>query len=274
MSAPAPLPVELFARVEGSGPPILLLHGLGGDHTVFRGVIPALARRFLVIAPDLRGHGRSPTPPALTFTSAEMEADLRALLARHDVSSAHVVGLSAGGFLALQWAIDTPEWLRSLTLIGASTHCDNHTRAVAQNWAETYRTQGYDAFMLRLLKDLFYPDWIEAHMEVADALREKLRDRDLRGAFAWGEAVRTFDLRGRFGKIKLPTLIIQGVDDAVVDGSHGRLLRQAIQGAQLKLFAQSGHLVPVEHPEETAAAIESFVERLESAGRASASAAG
>jgi 3-oxoadipate enol-lactonase len=264
VSASGPPAVELYARVEGSGPPILLVHGLGGDHTAFHGVIPLLAPRFQVIAPDLRGHGRSPSSPGMTFSFADHEADLRELLKKHGLTSAHVVGLSAGGFLALQWALDAPAYERSMTLVGASSHCDNHTRAVARNWAETYRNDGFDAYMLRLLKDLYYPDWIEAHMEVADELREKMRNADLRGAFAWGDAVRSFDLRGRLGRVKAPTLILQGVDDAVVDGSHGRLLRQAIQGAHLKLFAQTGHLVPVERPQETAAAIEEFVTRLES----------
>jgi 3-oxoadipate enol-lactonase len=264
MPEPTQEPVELFARVEGSGPTVLLLHGLGGDHAVFQSVIPLLSDRFRVIAPDLRGHGRSPRSPAGTYSFATMERDLEALLDRHGSSSAHVVGLSAGGFLTLQWACDRPDRLRSLAVIGASSHCDNHTKAVGENWAETYKRDGVDAYALRILKDLFYPDWIEAHMEFADELRASLATHDLFGAFAWGEVVRSFDLRGRLGRMRKPTLILHGVDDAVVDGSHGRLLRQTIVGAQLKLFAQTGHMVPVERPVECAVAIAEFVARVES----------
>ena len=54
-------------------------------------------------------------------------------------------------------ALDAPARVRSLTLIGTSVHCDNHTKAVSQRWAETYRDAGFDAYLLRLVKDLYYP---------------------------------------------------------------------------------------------------------------------
>ncbi len=263
MAEPIGAAVPLHCREEGTGPAVLLLHGLGGDHLVWNAVVPALAKGFRVLAPDLRGHGRSPAPAGSTYSFAELEGDLLSLLESRRVDRCHVVGLSAGGFLALQLALDQPSRLRSLALVGSASHCDAHSRAVAQNWADTYRDEGYDAYALRLLKDLFYPDWIESHFDRADVLREEMRGRDLRGAVAWGLAVRTFDLRGRVGRLRLPTLILQGMDDQIIDAAHGRLLRQSIPGAELKLFAQTGHLVPVERPKETAEALSAFFHRVE-----------
>ncbi|MCI4317713.1 MAG: alpha/beta fold hydrolase, partial [Thermoplasmata archaeon] len=72
-------------------------------------------------------------------------------------------------------------------------------------------------------------------------------------------AVRSFDVRARLGTLRLPTLVMQGMDDAVIDASHGRLLRQAIPGALLRLFANTGHMVPIEHPAESTTAISEFV---------------
>lgn len=248
-------PIPLNARTVGKGPPVLLLHGLGGDHEVWGGVFGRLGASFHVIAPDLRGHGASPFPEGSTLSFTEHEGDLSLLLDQAGLSSVHVVGLSAGAFLALRWVLDRPERVLSLVLIGGASHCDAHTRAVGERWAETLRREGFDAYALRLLKDLFAPDWIEAHMEVADRLKEELRGRDLKGPVLWSQAIRTFDLRGRLGRVRVPTLVMHGMDDQVVDASHGRLLRQAIAGAELKLFPNTGHLVPVEHPNETAEAI-------------------
>lgn len=259
------LPVTLHRRAEGTGPPVVLLHGLGGDHAVWAGLVAGLAADHRVLAPDLRGHGRSPAPEGSKFSFAELAADLSALLDAEGIASAHVVGLSAGGFLALQYALDSPARCRSLVLIGSASHCDAHTRAVAQNWADTYRDEGFDGYALRLLKDLFYPDWTESHFDRVDGLREELRGRDLRGAVAWGLAVRSFDVRGRVGRLRLPVLVIQGMDDQVVDAAHGRLLRQSIPGAELRLFAQTGHLVPIERPAETLDALRTFFRRVESA---------
>lgn len=263
MASPPATPVALYARDEGTGPVVLLLHGLGGDHTVWSGQIPALAREFRVLAPDLRGHGRSSSPPGSTFSFPEMLGDLDRVLADRDIGAAHWVGLSAGGFLALYAAVHEPTKVRSLVTLGASGHCDNHTKAIGQRWADTYRDEGFDAYALRLLKDLFYPDWIEAHLDLADQLRDHQRTADLRPVVEWGLAIRAFDLRGRVGKLRLPTLVMQGMDDAVVDSSHARLLRQTIPGAQLKLFAQTGHLVPLERPAETTEAILGFLRGIE-----------
>lgn len=255
--------MPLHHRFEGSGPPILLVHGLGGDHTIWNGVIPLLAKEFQVIAPDLRGHGRTPAPEGSTFSFREMEGDLEALLRERKVERAHVVGLSAGGFLVLRWALDAPERLRSITVINAAPHCDQHTRAVTERWAETYRVEGFDAYVLRLVKDLYYPDWVDEHLEIVDKLHAELEHQDLRSVFAWGESVKAFDLRGRLMKVRAPAHIVQSMDDSVVDGSHGRLLRVSIPGADLKLFVRTGHLLPVERPDETAATIAEFVGTVE-----------
>ena len=264
MPEPADAPIELACVEEGQGPPVLLLHGLGGDHTVWNGVLPALSSSYRVLAPDLRGHGRSPAPAGSTFSFRELEGDLGRLLEAKGVASAHLVALSAGGFLAQRWALDDPTRLRSLVLVATSVHCDNHTKAISRRWAEVLRDDGFDAYVLRLIKDLFYPDWVDAHPEIIDRLSDQQRSSDLRSAMAWSEAVRSFDVRGRLMKVRQPTRVLHGMDDGVIDGSHGRLLRVSIPGADLKLFAQTGHLVPVERPTETAEAIAEFLRRVES----------
>ncbi|HYK92836.1 MAG TPA: alpha/beta fold hydrolase, partial [Thermoplasmata archaeon] len=259
MASPPPVPVELHRRDEGSGETILLVHGLGGDHALWNPVIASLAPDFRVIAPDLRGHGRSEAPPGSAFSFAELSGDLLHLLDELGVNQVHLVGLSAGAFLGLQLALQQPARLKSLVVIGAATHCDNHTRAIADRWISTYQKEGFDAYVLRLLKDLYYPDWIEAHLDVADALRAQQEHEHGRGVLEWGKAIRSYDLRGRLGRITVPTLIVQAVDDQVIDPAHGRLLRQSIPGSELKLFAQTGHLVPVERPRETTEAIREWV---------------
>lgn len=254
----------LHHRESGVGPAVLLLHGLGGDHTVWNEVLPVLAARHRVLAPDLRGHGRSPAPEGSSYGFETLEADLFALLDRSEIAKAHWVGLSAGGCLALRAVLDHPERAASLTMIGSGSYCDRHTRSVALRWAETYRTDGVDGLALRLLKDLYYPDWIESHMEFVDSARALLRRGTAGAAVRWGEVLSTFDERARIPKLKVPLLAIHGMDDQVVDVTHARLLRQSVQGTEVRLLAKTGHLVPIERPAETAEAIGRFVQRVES----------
>ncbi len=265
MASPTAAAVELHRLEEGSGPALLLLHGLGGDHTIWNGIVPALRTHAHVIAPDLRGHGRSPAPPGSSFRFAEHGADLLELLDRSGVKRVHVAGLSAGALLALQFTLDHPERVASLVSIAGAVNIDNHTRAIVDRWVETYRTDGFEAYVLRLAKDLYYPDWIEAHLDIVDRLREQTAELDLGHVVQWREEIRQFDLRGRVGKIRAPTLIVHAMDDQVMDVAHARLLRQSIPGAELRLFAQTGHLIPVERPGEVATLLAAWVHKVEGA---------
>ena len=267
MPEPAAAPVDLACRDEGQGPPILLLHGVGGNHTVWNAILPGLARDHRVIAPDLRGHGRSPAPPESQYTFLELEQDVVRLLDRKEVLHAHVVGFSGGAMLALRWALDFPDRTRSLVMVSGAAYTDAHTRSVAERWSQTYVREGADPFALRLLKDLYYPDWIEAHLDFADALRAEVKRQDFTPAVRWARSMKTFDERDRIATLHVPTLIVQAMDDAVVDASHGRILRQSIAGSQIRILAETGHIVPVERPRETTEAVSAFVRKVEESPR-------
>jgi 3-oxoadipate enol-lactonase len=264
MESKAAPPVELAFREQGAGKPIVLLHGLGGDRLIWNAVIPALSVEHRVIAPELRGHGETPYPAGSTESMDELEADVIAFLDRLGLSTVHWVGFSAGAFLALRIALDHLERSRSLTLVSGAAYCDAHQKAVMERWWSTYSKEGPDAFALRLLKDLYYPDWIEAHLDVADELREEVLHRDMAPAQAWGRALTSFDEKNRIASLKLPTLMVQAMDDGVVDASHGRILRQTIPGAQIRILPQTGHMIPSERPKELAEAILDLVQKADS----------
>jgi len=256
-------PIPLRCRVDGSGPAVLLLHGIGGNHTVWNDVIPGLSKEFLVLAPDLRGHGRTEAPPGSHYTFGEMTGDVVRLLDDQGVSSAHMIGLSGGALLALRLTLDHPERARSLTMVSGLAYTDAHTRAVAERWSETYTKEGPDRFALRLLKDLYYPDWIEANLDFADALREQVKQQDFTPAVRWAKSMGSFDERERIASVARPTLIVQAMDDQVVDASHGRILRQSIPGAQIRILAETGHVVPVERPKELLDTLLAFLRSAE-----------
>jgi len=257
-------PIELRCRVEGTGPALLLLHGVGGDHTVWNDMISGLAKEFLVLAPDLRGHGRTRAPTDSQFTFAEMMGDIVHLLDEGGVASAHLVGLSAGAQLALLTTLERPQRVRSLTMVSGAAYTDSHTRAIAERWTETYSKEGTDRFALRLLKDLYYPDWVEANLDFADSVRQKAKHQDFGPATRWAKSMASFDERKRIATVARPTLIVQALNDAVVEPSHGRILRQSIPGSQIRILAETGHLIPVERPKEPLDAVSTFVRSVES----------
>ena len=252
-------PIDLVTRDEGEGPAVLLLHMVGGSHTVWNALVPELAKEYHVLAPDLRGHGRTTAPTGSLYTFDELEGDLVRLLDAKSVDSAFVVGLSGGALLALRLTLDHPKRVRGLVMVSGAAYTDNHTRSISQRWAQTLREEGRDAFGLRLLKDLYYPDWIEEHLDFADEVRATVDRQDFGPAEHWSAAMEKFDERNRIGSVRVPTLIVQAMDDQVVDASHGRILRQSIPDSQIRILPQTGHLIPIERPAETLEAISGFL---------------
>src|SRR5262245_6113005 len=102
-------------------PAIVLLHGLGSSSADWVFQLPALEAGYHVLAPDLRGHGRSSRPPG-PLTIAAMARDVAALLDTLEIPSTHVAGLSLGGCVGLALALDDPARVRSLTLVNAFAH--------------------------------------------------------------------------------------------------------------------------------------------------------
>jgi 3-oxoadipate enol-lactonase len=252
-------PIDLVTRDEGRGPAVLLLHMVGGSHAVWNALIPELAKEYRVLAPDLRGHGRTPAPPGSLYSFEELEGDLLHLLDAKSVEAAFVVGLSGGALLALRLTLDHPDRVRGLVMVSGAAYTDNQTRSISQRWAETLNQEGRDAFGLRLLKDLYYPDWIEEHLDFADSVRENVETQDFGPAQHWAAAMEKFDERTRIASVKVPTLIVQAMDDQVVDASHGRILRQSIPGSQIRILPQTGHMIPIERPAETLEAVSGFL---------------
>jgi len=105
-------------RVAGSGPAILLIHGIGDNSTTWSTVQSKLAQRFTVIAPDLLGHGKSDKPRA-DYSVAAYANGMRDLLSVLDIERVTVVGHSLGGGVAMQFAYQFPQLVERLILIGA-----------------------------------------------------------------------------------------------------------------------------------------------------------
>ena len=111
--------IELFYTKQGSGPPLLLLHGNGEDGTYFVHQIEEFSRDFTVYAIDTRGHGRSPRGTA-PFTISRFADDLLAFMDKHGLEQADILGFSDGGNIALTFALRHPDRVRRLILNGAN----------------------------------------------------------------------------------------------------------------------------------------------------------
>ena len=248
---------ELWFTERGSGPPLLLVHGLMVTGEMFAQVADRFAARHRVIMPDLRGHGRSRALPP-PYTVAQLAADLAKLLDRLGIQSTTMLGYSQGGAVAQQFALDFPDRCRRLVL--ACTYAYNMS-----SLRERFEGR-LVPFLLRLLGMQRFAELIFALglKHAPQGSREWLvdlmanQDRALM-LTAWKEAM-AFDSRSRLAQIGCPTLIIAAAEDEAVPFHHARMLYAGIPGSRLVVVENGGHALIWTRPDAFVPLVQEFLD--------------
>jgi pimeloyl-ACP methyl ester carboxylesterase len=261
-------------RVAGSGPALVLVHGIGDSSATWESIIPALARHHLVIAPDLLGHGHSDKPRA-DYSVAAYANGVRDLLGVLGINRATLVGHSLGGGVAMQFAYQFPDRTERLVLIGsggAGPEVNPVLRAMTLPGATallhtlrlpTMRRQvGAAVELMRVLgTDLGRdaPDMLRVVDALPDATARAAFIRTLRAVVDWrGQVVTMLDrcylTRG------MPTLLIWGAKDAIVPVAHGRRAHEAMPGSRFEIFPDAGHFPFHTDPARFVALLEEFLD--------------
>jgi len=261
-------------RTAGSGPVLLLIHGMAGSSLTWRHVAPALAQCFTIVAPDLLGHGDSAKPRTEYSVSAHANV-LRDVLTALDIERATFVGQSLGGGVAMQLAYQYPERCERLALVssgGLGREVSPLLRGLAIPGAEhvfplvcspALRDAGgrVGDFLSRL--------GLRAGPVVEEIWRSyaMLADGDARRAFfrtlgavidPGGQAVSATDRL--YLAAHLPTLIVWGSSDALIPVRHGIAAHEAIPGSRLEIFDGVGHFPHCEAPERFVEVLTGFID--------------
>jgi pimeloyl-ACP methyl ester carboxylesterase len=249
----------------GSGPALLLLHGIGNNCQTWSGVIDRLAESYTVIAPDLLGHGSSDKPRG-DYSIAAYANGMRDLLSILDIEQTTVVGHSLGGGIALQFAYQFPERCQRLALVGSGglgPELSAGLRAATLPGAElvltalTGVTGPLRAGMQVLERVGQVASWkrVRDLAEAGDALLA-LKDVEARRAFlrtlrgvvdARGQAVTAVDRLYLANAI--PVLVIWGSRDPIVPAAHAETVRALVPTARVEVFEGAGHWPHLDDPD-------------------------
>jgi pimeloyl-ACP methyl ester carboxylesterase len=157
-------------------------------------------------------------------------------------------------------AIEHPERLHGIVLAATAPYLDIDTRTMGQRWMDIYQREGVDAYLSRVVKDIFTLDYFLAHEKEVDEFLLSQKHRNFAGIAPSALGNIGFDVRGELPKIHLPTLVIHGLSDRVIDPAYARRIRQSVVGAEVKLL-DSGHIVNIEAKEEFNQIVEEFISR-------------
>ncbi|HEY0890438.1 MAG TPA: alpha/beta hydrolase [Nocardioides sp.] len=236
-----------------SKPPLVLLHGVGLDHTVWEPLEAILADRFEVLAPDLPGHGAAPGV-AEGVTLADLAREVAAVVPNR----AHLIGFSLGALVAQHLAIHRPELVATLTSVSSvCRRTDVERAAVLDRLAVAERDLGAStsASIDRWFAGTdVAPEWVE---RTRATLAANDQDSFLRcyRVFATGDAEVGPDL----GRISVPSLAITGQEDPGSTPEMTHRLAAAIPGCRAEVVPHTRHMLPLERPGALAAAITALI---------------
>ena len=263
----------------GSGPVVVLIHGMAGSSATWRAVVPRLAEHFTVIAPDLVGHGASEKPRG-DYSLGAFASGVRDLLLALGQERATVVGHSFGGGVALQFAYQFPERCDRLVLVasgGLGEEVNLLLRLLALPGAELVLPLACNSWVHNA--GVTVAGWLAKLGLSADArVREiwesygSLADAEARTAFL--HTLRSvIDLGGQrvsaadrlYLARAVPTLIIWGDHDHMIPVDQGRATHTAISGSRLEIFEGAGHFPHSERPSRFAEVLVDFIDTTEAA---------
>jgi len=249
-----------YCEEHGSGPALVLVHGLGGSTAMFQKMSGPLSEHFRVVAYDLRGLGQSETPP-LPYSITLLADDLHGLVEQLGLAQITLVGHSLGGAVAFAYAIGHPERVSALIAVAAPSATPVEQRADLEVRAEFARREGMPT-MAELHARNGFPDAFRAsHQEDVTTYKAIIASADADGYAGHCGVIGALDLSADVGRIRAPTLLIAGELDRVVPASAVRLTASQIPGSEYVELAGCGHLVPFERPGQLVEQIIGFVVR-------------
>ncbi len=244
---------RLHYIVAGAGPPLVLV---GGRTSTIEGAwwryIPALAPRFKVIALDNRGTGASDKPDT-PYSTQLMAEDALTVLRDAGEASAHWFGLSMGGMILQQLALNHPDAVRSVIL--GATHCGGERPPAANAPA----VEG----PLRRYANLYDAGFIAEHPEWVEADAKHFGKMPLHAIVRQDQAVKQHNLCDRLGEIRQPVLILHGRQERMVPLARAEHLQRALPNARLRVLDPGGHQVHSEQFPTVLRLVQDFVEEVE-----------
>jgi pimeloyl-ACP methyl ester carboxylesterase len=249
--------------VEGAGPPVLLIHGVGARRDTWDGVVAALGGRFTTIRYDLRGHGEATRAPG-PYSAALFAADARALLDHLGLARAHVVGHSLGGLVAQQLALDAPARVDRLVLLSTvGGRTEEERRRVMERLAVVEHGIPGEHFH-RSLDRWFTDAFRQANPELLEQYAARNMENDPACYAAAYRVLATTDLADELHRIQAPTLVATGEGDIGSNPRMAQLIHDQIPGSRLQVLPGLRHSILVEAPERVARLIAEFLDGRES----------
>ncbi len=237
--------VDVSYRVEGSGPPLYLIHGIGARKTTWDELIAGLADAFTCVSYDLRGHGESPLSPP-PYSLDDLVDDLEALRQNLGHERIHVAGHSLGGMIGPAWARAHPENAASVALLSTAAGRNDEDRAKLRAVGETMETKGIAKTLPTFIDRWFTDAFIADHRDRVDARLQQVIETpaDVFMSVFWIYA--TTEMAPWLHEVKCPCLVLTGELDGGCNPRLNRIMHEKLPDSRLVILAGYKHSLLLE----------------------------
>lgn len=258
--------VSTYYEEAGSGPSVVLVHGLGGSTAFWEPVIAALAAEFRVVAYNLRGSAGS-SRPAGPWRLSDFVGDLDGVIEALGLAPAAVVGHSMAGGVALAYAARQPARVRAVVGVGAVTELPDAGREGMRGRAVAVRADGMEQVAAAVATAGVAPSWREGNPVEWDAFRARLAANDPEGYALQAEVVAQLDLAAELPAVSCPVLFVSGDLDVPSSPSLNEANAARMREARHVLIPDCGHIVSLERPDALLGAMLPFLRETATASR-------
>jgi 3-oxoadipate enol-lactonase len=254
---------EIVYWVLGDGPAIVLLHPFPAHHEFWLPVAEALASRYRLILPDLRGHGESGAGEG-PATMSKHAKDVARVMDDASVGRAPLIGVSIGGYLLFEFWRTRRDRVAAVGLCNTKAPADNpEARAARLQAANDVLERGVEPFLQSMVPRLFgkttretRPDLIEGALRMMRQMSPEDIAQVQRGMAERPDATDTLKT------INVPTLLLTGDEDIMTGINEADIMRQHVAGSQLRVIPKAGHYSPWEQPAEAIRLLRQFLDSL------------
>jgi pimeloyl-ACP methyl ester carboxylesterase len=248
---------RIHARSLGEGPPLLLLHGMGSSSADWLPIAPELEANYHLLLVDMRGHGQSSLATNGDYAISSMAADVGIVLDAFGIEQTHLLGLSLGGCVALQFVVDNPGRTKRLVLVNTFARL----RSTGMGGLRSRLTRLYAA-----ARDMDRLAWYVAsslfdNPEYQRITYQRMRHNDLGAIRRTMIAILRFNVLKQLHRIQSPTLVMVGDRDKTVPRRCAVDMMARLPNAQMRVISDAGHALPYDQPEAFLATTFDFLSR-------------
>ena len=252
--------VDVAYTIEGEGPSLYMVHGIGSRRATWTGLVPALAGDFTCVSYDLRGHGESPTPPT-PYSLDELVEDLEALRARLGHERIHIIGHSLGGMIGPAYARAHPDRALSVTLLSTAAGRTAEDSAKVGSVLAAMEAEGVENRLDTLVERWYTDAFIEARPDAIETRKRQVLDTPEHVFLSVFHIYAETEMAPWLHEVACPCLVLTGELDGGCNPRLNRFIADTLPDSELVILDGLKHSILIEAPERVAPPVRGFLLR-------------